>query len=84
MIVVLNKYSGGGTALKKWERIYKRLNFNGSTETFIPGVNGSTDKLIINSVRNGKTDFIIAGGDGSINYFLNHDIGPVRIPCDTI
>jgi len=72
MIVVLNKYSGGGTALKKWERIFKRLNFNGSTETFIPGVNGSTDKLIINSVRNGKTDFIIAGGDGSINYFLNH------------
>ena len=78
MIVVLNKYSGGGTALKKWERIYKRLNFNGSTETFIPGANGSTDKLIINSVRNGKTDFIIAGGDGSINYFLNHLINLVE------
>lgn len=78
MIVVLNKYSGGGTALKKWERIYKLLNFNGSTETLIPGVNGSTDKLIINSVRNGKTDFIIAGGDGSINYFLNHLINLVE------
>jgi len=78
MIVLINKNSGGGTALKKWERIYKRLNFNGSTETLIPGVNGSTDKLIINSVRNGKTDFIIAGGDGSINYFLNHLIDLVE------
>ena len=74
MLVVVNKNSGGGTALKKWNSIYKLLQLNGSTETFIVGRNGSFDKFILNSVQNGKTDFIIAGGDGSINYFLNRCI----------
>ena len=71
MSILLNKTSGGGTALKKWDRIYKQLNLNGSTETFITGTNGSTDKFIFDSIQKGKTDFIIAGGDGSINFFLN-------------
>jgi len=74
MIVILNKNSGGGTALRKWESVYKLLQLNGSTETFIVGRNGSLDKFIIDSVKKGKTDFIIAGGDGSINYFLNRCI----------
>ncbi len=74
MVVVLNKNSGGGTALRKWESIYKLLGLNGSTETFIVGRNGSLDTFIKDSVRKGKTDFVIAGGDGSINYFLNRCI----------
>ena len=74
MIILVNKNSGGGTALEKWTSIYRKLNINGSTETFIVGVNGSTDKFIIDSIKNGKTDFVIAGGDGSINYFLNRCI----------
>jgi diacylglycerol kinase family enzyme len=78
MVVVLNKNSGGGTALKKWESVYKHLQLNGSTETFIVGRNGSVDKFIIDSVRSGKTDFVIAGGDGSINYFVNRCINLLK------
>jgi diacylglycerol kinase family enzyme len=74
MVVLVNKYSGGGTAVEKWTRIYKQLGLNGSTESFFIGVNGSTDKLILDSIKKGKTDFVIAGGDGSINYFLNRCI----------
>ena len=74
MIVVLNKNSSGGTALRKWESVFKLLQLNGSIETFIVGRNGSLDKFIIDSVNKGKTDFVIAGGDGSINYFLNRCI----------
>ncbi|MBP1683767.1 MAG: diacylglycerol kinase [Ignavibacteriaceae bacterium] len=74
MVVLVNKYSGGGTALEKWTSIYKQLGLNGSTESFFIGVNGSTDKLILDSIKKGKTDFVIAGGDGSINYFLNRCI----------
>lgn len=74
MTILLNTKSGGGTALKKWTSIYKLLQLNGSNETFIVGRNGSFDKFIMNSVNNGKTDFVIAGGDGSINYFLNRCI----------
>jgi diacylglycerol kinase (ATP) len=71
MIILLNKNSGGGTALRKWDRIYRKLKLNGSTETYFVGVNGSTDKFILDSIKKGNTDFVIAGGDGSINYFLN-------------
>lgn len=78
MIVLINKNSGGGTALKKWERIYKQLNLNGLTETSILGVNGSTDKFILDSIKKGKTDFVIAGGDGSVNYFLNRVLNSVE------
>jgi len=71
MIILLNKNSGGGTAFRKWNSIYKDLKLNRSTETFIVGVNGSMDNFLLDSIKKGKTDFVIAGGDGSINYFLN-------------
>jgi len=78
MIILLNKNSGGGTAIKKWNSIYRDLKLNGSTETFIVGVNGSTDKFVLDSIKEGKTDFVIAGGDGSINYFLNRVLNSVQ------
>ena len=79
MIVIVNKYSGGGTALKKWQQISQTLNLNnGSTETFYIGTDGSANEFILNALNNGKTDFVIAGGDGSINYFLNHIINLVE------
>lgn len=78
MIILINKNSGGGTAFEKWTRIYKQLGLNGSTESFFIGVNGSTDKFILDSIKKGKTDFVIAGGDGSINYFLNRCIELLR------
>ena len=78
MIILLNKNSGGGNALRKWSSIYKKLKLNGSTETFIIGVNGSADKFILDSIKKDKTDFVIAGGDGSINYFLNRVLNSVQ------
>ena len=77
-MVLINKNSGGGTAMKKWNRVYPKLNLNGSTETFYVGANGSTDEFVLESLNKGKTDFVIAGGDGSINYFLNHLINLVE------
>ena len=74
MIILINKNSGGGTALKKWNRVYPKLNFNGSTKTLFVNTNSSTDEFVLEAIDKGKTDFVIAGGDGSINYFLNHII----------
>jgi len=78
MIVLINKNSGGETAMKKWNRIYPKLNLNGSTETFCVGGNGSADEFVLEALNKGKTDFVIAGGDGSINYFLNYLINLVE------
>jgi len=71
MLILLNKKSGGGTAVKKWERINKLFNLDEKNEIFKASTNASTDKFIIDSIQKDKTDFIIAGGDGSINFFLN-------------
>ena len=74
MPVILNKNSGGGTAFRKWNSISRQLKLDDSNDTFTSGENVSFDKFIIDSVRNGDTGFIIAGGDGSVNYFLNRCI----------
>ncbi len=58
----------------KWNRIHERIRFAEPYNTFIAGRNGSMDKFITDSVKNGKTDFVIAGGDGTINHFLNRCI----------
>jgi diacylglycerol kinase (ATP) len=78
MIVLINKNSGGGMALKKWNRVYPQLNLNGLTETYFVGANGSSNEFVLEALNKGKTDFVIAGGDGSINYFLNHLINFVE------
>lgn len=79
MNIILNTKSGGGTAVKKWKSICQVLQFNGSTKTFVIGKNGSLDRFILDSVKKGETDFIIAGGDGSINYFLNRCIDLLKL-----
>jgi len=73
MHIILNQKSGGGTALKKWERVCKRLNLsNGSTVYHYVGVNVSENEFVLDALNRGNTDFVIAGGDGTVNHFLNH------------
>ena len=72
MLVILNEKSGGGTAIKKWERVRNRLNLNnGSTEIFYADKNGTESNFILDALNKGKTEFVIAGGDGTMNHFLN-------------
>lgn len=71
MLVLINKNSGGGTALKKWKRVYQKLNLNSSTKIFISESNSSSEEAILEALNKGKIDFLIAGGDGSINNFIN-------------
>ncbi len=74
MPVILNNNCGGGTAVKKWNRISRDLRLDESADPFTSGGNVSFDEFILDSVRKGDTGFIIAGGDGSVNYFLNRCI----------
>lgn len=71
MLVLINKNSGGGTAIKKWERIQKHLIILNSQYISIINTDQSIDQLILDSFNNGNTDFVVAGGDGTINFFLN-------------
>lgn len=78
MVILVNKNSGGGTALNKWNQVYPKLNLNDSSQPFFVGANGSVDEYVLEALHKGKTDFVIAGGDGSINYFLNQLINLVE------
>jgi diacylglycerol kinase family enzyme len=72
MQVILNNKSCGGAALKKWARVSESLKLNnGSTETYLVGSNGSSNEFIVNSLNKGRNNFVIAGGDGTLNHFLN-------------
>ncbi len=80
MQVILNKNSCGGNAYKKWMRIYKKLNLNnGTTELFYVENKESQKDFLINALNRGKTDFIVAGGDGTINHFVN-DVINLNVP----
>lgn len=58
----------------KWDRICKQIHLNGSSKTFIIGQSNSLDEFILDSIQNGDNNFVIAGGDGSVNYFVNRCI----------
>lgn len=71
MILLINRKSCGGEAFKKWETIYPKLNLNNIKDTFYLGENGSDQEIIPEEIQKGETDFVIAGGDGTINFILN-------------
>jgi len=72
MLIILNPNAAGGTAMEKWNKT-NRL-FRQSIPPFIVHtMNGKagTEKFVLSAIRNGETDFIAGGGDGTINTLLN-------------
>jgi len=72
MNIILNTSAAGGKAKYKWTSI-KDFIFKKFDDVFVADVreNNSIEKVIQNSIKKGADDFIIAGGDGTINYFIN-------------
>jgi diacylglycerol kinase family enzyme len=72
MHLLLNTYAGGGGAKKKWGQIESAVQKN-INEVKIINLDNSVDmsKVIQEAEKNDDKDFIIAGGDGTINLFIN-------------
>ncbi len=70
MFVLLNSKAGGGNAIKKWDTIKNQIDIGSATIHYSSGNYTLKDK-IIEAINTGETNFIIAGGDGTINLFLN-------------
>lgn len=69
MLIIVNPYSAGGTALKKWEKVVQKIPpFN---EVFFLDSNLKLDEIIQNSLSAGEDEFVAAGGDGTVNLLLN-------------
>jgi len=72
MYLLLNTYAGGGSAKRKWVQIKSTIlkKFN---EVKIINLDNSVDmsKVIQEAEKDDDKDFIIAGGDGTVNQFIN-------------
>jgi diacylglycerol kinase family enzyme len=72
MILVINSSAAGGSGIKKWKRIERRLEAQiPSAEAFLMNGQASTGEFIRRSLQKGETQFIAAGGDGTVNTLLN-------------
>ena len=70
MFVLLNSKAGGGNAIKKWNSIKNQIDIGTATIHYFNG-NYTLKNKIIEAINTGETNFTIAGGDGTINLFLN-------------
>jgi diacylglycerol kinase (ATP) len=72
MYLILNKYAAGGTAEKKWESIKNFINQRFDNINIVDvSKHIALENVITEAIVKGNQDFIIAGGDGTINYFIN-------------
>ena len=84
MILYLNTRAAGGTALKKWRRIESefRLRF-GPRQIQMPLNVDALRSSLRQAIEQGETDFVAAGGDGTVNTLLNSlcgVAGPNELP----
>ena len=72
MFLLLNTYAGGGSAEKKWEQIKSSIQ-NKFKDLKIILLDRTVDvnNIIKDAIKNEGENFILAGGDGTVNQFIN-------------
>lgn len=72
MYLLLNTYAGGGSAEKKWEQIKNTINQKFKDLRIIKvAASSETNSFIQDGITKKEKEFIIAGGDGTVNQFIN-------------
>jgi len=73
MYLLLNTYAGGGSANRKWDQI-KALILNKYKDVKVANLNSDDTITSILKIpkQEEENDFIIAGGDGTLNLFINN------------
>jgi diacylglycerol kinase (ATP) len=72
MIVLINPHAGGDAAMRKWNSVEPTLrNYGNTFRMHILNGQGTMKQLVLDALHCGETDFVAAGGDGTVNDLLN-------------
>jgi diacylglycerol kinase family enzyme len=72
MLILINPKACGGTALSKWETIKPDLlNILNNPNTIYLNGDNSFQRNLKEAIQTGETQFVSAGGDGTLNLLLN-------------
>ena len=75
MIIIINPYAGGGTALQKWETIEKEImKLFGPLKIRFLDEKKSMKDCLSELLMQGHREFIAGGGDGTVNLLLQNII----------
>jgi len=81
MVIIINPYACGGTAIKKWKKIksniFKQL---GSVKISFLNEKKLMKDCISDLLKQGHKEFIVGGGDGTVNLLLQNLIELVPSP----
>ncbi len=73
MYLIFNTYACGGNAIRKWDQIKNDIQKKFNELKLITINNYMEANRIIKDFLNGEEkDFLIAGGDGTVNFFINN------------
>jgi len=73
MLILLNKYANNGKGLQKWEKFKPEIEekYIGRHYNLVSDFAGLNEGLR-GEFKRGERTFVAAGGDGTINFLLNH------------
>lgn len=72
MVILVNTAASGGTALRKWRTVRTHLTELGiAGEAFLTNGKISAQQAVCQALDSGETEFVAAGGDGTVNLLLN-------------
>ena len=71
MLVLVNPNACQGKAVKKWEGIKKLVDKKAVQSEYVKLNGKKSADIIANYINKGETEFVAAGGDGTVNNMLN-------------
>jgi len=73
MVFLLNKYANNGRGLTRWETLKEEIleKANGQDCSLITSIT-DVNRQLVSKMSKGERVFIAAGGDGTVNFLLNH------------